>query len=52
MYEGIIVLRSLAAMEWTGLWFLKHKLYKRYEVKLALVQILFSIVFTFPCNIL
>jgi succinate dehydrogenase hydrophobic anchor subunit len=51
IYESLLVNGSIGGHGYIGLWFL-NKLYKNYEEKRIMVQILFGVVFVFLCNLL
>ncbi|CAI7802518.1 unnamed protein product, partial [Closterium sp. NIES-53] len=52
VFEGSVMLGSLAALFATGWWFLVARLYKDYEEQYLAVEVLFAAVFALSCNLL
>ncbi|GJP33972.1 hypothetical protein CLOM_g18458 [Closterium sp. NIES-68] len=52
LFEGSVMLGSLAALFATGWWFLVARLYKDYEEQFLAVEVLFAAVFALSCNLL
>ncbi|CAI5522601.1 unnamed protein product, partial [Closterium sp. Naga37s-1] len=52
VFEGSVMLGSLAALFATGWWFLVARLYKDYEEQYLPVEVLFAAVFALSCNLL